>query len=75
MCKAISLSENKTLEIQAEIWEEDSNWFEFHFEWSKKTDHAGLDIRVSIWRFAFYFSIRDNRHWDYEKNQWCVYNY
>jgi len=74
MNKDISLSENKTLEVQAEFWkEEDSTWFEFHFEWSKKRDHAGLDIRIEIWRFGFYFSICDNRHWDYEKNQWYVY--
>lgn len=74
MTKHKSLSKNKTLEVQFELWDEDSNWFEFHFEWSKKCDHAGLDIRIALWKFAFYFSICDNRHWNYDKNRWNTYN-
>jgi hypothetical protein len=69
----LSLSENKTLEVQLELWEEDSCWFDFHISWSRKTDHAGFNFDISIWRFAFYFSICDNRHWDYDKNTWSTY--
>jgi hypothetical protein len=28
---------------------------------------------ISIWKLMFSIQICDNRHWDYEKNQWCVY--
>lgn len=68
----LSLSENKTLEVQFEAWEEfsSSSWFDFHIMWSRKTDHAGFYIDISIWKFAFYFSICDNRHWNDDENRW-----
>jgi len=69
----LSLSENKTLEVQLEFWDSDETIFDFSFKWSRRTDHAGVSLDISIWRFSFYFSICDNRHWDYEKKQWCVY--
>ncbi len=69
----LSLSENKTLEVQLELWDSDETIFRFDFQWSRRTDHAGLNITFAIWRFSFYFSICDNRHWDYDKNTWSTY--
>jgi len=72
----LSLSKNKTLEVQFSIWdEEDSPWFDFSCSLTRKKDHAGFNLSITIYRFAFYFSICDNRHWDEDENKWCVYTY
>jgi len=70
MNKHLSLSKNKTLEVQVELWEEDTCWFDFELSCTRKTDHAGFYLDIVIWRFCFYFSICDNRHWNYDENRW-----
>ena len=38
------------------------------------TDHAGPYIEFNLFGYNFNFKIYDNRHWDYEKNQWENYD-
>ena len=72
----LSLSKNKTLEVQISRWEEeDSPWFDFHFSLTRKQDHAGFNLSITIYRFAFYFFICDNRHWDIDDNEWYTDTY
>ncbi len=52
--------------------------FNIHFisiflSWSRKTDHAGLQLDLQILKYNFTFSLRDSRHWDGENNKWEEY--
>lgn len=62
------LSKNKTLEI--EILKFTPSLLTLRFQWSKWRDHAGLIIELGLLGYEFNFSIRDNRHWDYENHCW-----
>ena len=44
---------------------------DFHF--TRKGDHAGLQLMFGILGYALEFNVYDTRHWDYENNTW--YNY
>jgi hypothetical protein len=37
-------------------------------------DHAGPSIKLSLIGYTFHASIYDSRHWNYEANDWEVYN-
>ena len=39
-----------------------------------RQDHAGIDVWIALFSFAVNFKIYDNRHWDYEKKCWVVYD-
>jgi hypothetical protein len=43
--------------------------FELDFSFQGK-DHAGLDFCLGLFGYVFRVNIYDNRHWDYEKNEW-----
>ena len=68
----LKLSKNKTLELQSGTWEYWS-YFDFVLRWDRHTDHAGFLLDIEILGLYFIFTIYDNRHWDYEKDQWQVY--
>lgn len=44
----------------------------FRFLWTTGQDHAGVDIRLALVGLCVHFNFYDNRHWDYENNQYCV---
>ena len=44
--------------------------FGFSFQWSVKTDHAGVFSSISLFRTTIQFDFYDNRHWDDETNSW-----
>lgn len=44
----------------------------FRFLWTNRQDHAGVGIQLSLVGLCVHFNFYDNRHWDYEKNQYCV---
>ena len=46
----------------------------FNFLWTTRRDHAGVDIQLSLFSLCLHFNFYDSRHWDLEKNQWCVYD-
>lgn len=48
-------------------------WFAFNIDWTRKTDHAGIRLKVKMLNKVFSIYYYDIRHWDYEKNTWCVY--
>lgn len=69
------LSKNKTMEIQISKFDEAYTAFSFHFGLSfSGKDHAGLCIEFDIFQYFFCFQITDNRHWDYENDQWVKYD-
>ena len=69
---SFSVSKNKTLEAQIFIDKQMSKWFHFSMSWSRKGDHAGLNLEFGILGVFFYWSICDNRHWNWDANRWYV---
>jgi hypothetical protein len=65
------LTKNKTLEIDFDTTK-DYSWFDFSFSLLKKTDHAGLYIRLSILNWDLNLNIIDNRNWNYDENRWYL---
>lgn len=41
--------------------------------WSRRTDHAGLEVVVGLFGYGINFRIYDTRHWDYGRGEWVVY--
>ena len=68
MVKVITLSKNKTIEI--ETYKDKTVRFEISIRWITKTDHAGLDINIGLFGNTFRINTYDNRHWDYDKEKW-----
>lgn len=44
----------------------------FNFLWTTRSDHAGLDLQLSLFGFCLHFNFYDNRHWDYQTNSWHI---
>jgi hypothetical protein len=65
------LTKNKTLEVEIDSTNTYS-WFDFSFVLTKKSDHAGLYITLSLFKWELRFQINDNRHWDYDENRWYL---
>jgi hypothetical protein len=65
-----SLWGQKGLEINAYWNEETWNYFSFSSGWSFKGDHAGLSLSFNIWKFEFFFSAYDGRHWNWDANRY-----
>lgn len=69
-CWYLPLTRNNGLEFQI-IWLADPYcYFDFEFRWTRKQDHAGLNISFCIGKFCLDINILDNRHWDCEANRW-----
>ena len=58
---------NKFVELEAHTTEA---LLGFNFYLTRKRDHAGLDIQLSLAGLCLHFNFYDNRHWDYERNDW-----
>lgn len=71
--KTISLTKNKTLEVQ--LWKSSCyNLFLFSVDLSwRGSDHAGPELNIEILGLDFTIKIYDNRHWDYENGTWQSY--
>jgi hypothetical protein len=68
--KTISLTKNKTLEIQ--LWKSSPYHlisFGLDLSW-RGSDHAGPELSVELLGFDFTIKIYDNRHWDYKLGTW-----
>lgn len=73
--RKISFTKNKYFCFQLSFWKNDKeNIFHFIIRLNKRSDHAGLNLSLSIWKFMIDFQIYDNRHWDYDKDAWEVYD-
>lgn len=64
------LLKNKFWEIQLFRSEDWNHYFNFHFQWTRKMDHAGFTFEVDILSFGFLFTVYDRRHWNHDKDQW-----
>jgi hypothetical protein len=54
-------------------WEMPNNWkdyFRFDLSWTRNCDHAGFRFDFSLARLQIEFLIYDQRHWDYDTQQW-----
>ena len=67
------ISKYKSFEIQLDRFTDGKNWFNFHFKWTKKEDHAGLSLFLELFTVFLDITIHDTRHWDLEKQCWCIY--
>lgn len=47
---------------------------EIDFTIKTRCDHAGVTLRLGLFGYSFNASIYDNRHWDYEKNRYVIYD-
>ena len=66
------LTRHKSWELEHTVY--DGTLFDFNFEWTRRGDHAGLEIVLGVLTYGIRFRIYDHRHWDYENNRWAVYN-
>ena len=45
------------------------------FEYTLRTDHAGLGLTLSFFNYTFEYKIYDIRHWDYTEDKWSTTTY
>jgi hypothetical protein len=45
----------------------------FHFNWTVRQSHAGLELEAGVFGYCIQFTFYDNRHWDYENNCYELY--
>ena len=45
----------------------------FNFLWTRRRDHAGLDIQLSVFGVCVHFNFYDNRHWNSKEGRWMIY--
>jgi len=63
---------NKAWEIEAQNF----GWGDlltFEFTWTRKTDHAGVSLKLGLLGYVFDARIYDTRHWDNDTNNFVVY--
>ncbi len=64
------ITKNKGIEMDASYAKEFYSWIKLSLDWSRRQDHAGLEVGVSLLWLSFSFKIYDRRQWDYEANCW-----
>jgi len=66
------LTKNKFWEVQHTFY--DGMLLDVDFSIKRRCDHAGVFLVLGLLTYAVHISIYDNRHWDYENNQWKVHD-
>ncbi len=66
------LTKNKSWELQHTFY--DGMLLDCTLECTRQRDHAGLEIVLGVLTYGVHFRIYDNRHWDYEHNNWKEYD-
>lgn len=69
-----SVTKNKTLEVCIDFYPFVLAHFSFNTQY-KGADHAGPSLSFGLLGFGFQVQLVDNRHWDYETNNWYVYEH
>lgn len=64
-----AVSKTRTLEIQFDRYDYELMGLSFDLCW-RGGDHAGPKFEINILGWCFGISLPDNRHWDYEKDNW-----
>lgn len=73
--KSWHLYKTKYIELESKVEKESVAMFDFHLSFTRKQDHAGFQVNLELFELIFlWFSIYDNRHWNYERNDWQVYD-
>ncbi len=72
-CKSgfLSKEQNKAWEIQI-CNDFEGPYFNISLKWTRKCDHAGLNLTIEILSFYFCVQIYDTRHWDYANGVWTI---
>ena len=65
------LTENKSFEIETFVDSEHLFQLQFCFRFTGR-DHAGPSFELVLFCVGLAMRIYDNRHWDYETNDWEV---
>lgn len=74
----IPISANKSFEYQLELFGDSDGFtetrpFEFRFEITRKTDHAGASFIWGIRKlFWIHLNVHDHRHWNNKANRWAL---
>lgn len=50
------------------------NLFRIEFNWTIRTDHAGVNLELGLFGYQASISLHDSRHWHPEKNRWIDYS-
>lgn len=71
MHKNIQVFPNKSIELQAEIWDFGRRFalLEVEMNCKYRDDHAGWHIGITIMNLYVGMTFYDHRHWDWEKNK------
>jgi hypothetical protein len=43
---------------------------EFEFSFTTRTDHAGINLDLSLFGYTLNLNMHDIRHWDHQNNTW-----
>jgi hypothetical protein len=62
--------DNKFIELEVT---RDFTLVSFMFNWTVRQSHAGLNIELGLFGYCVHFNFYDNRHWNYEKKAWEIY--
>lgn len=62
---------HKSWEIQVM---KDDELFRIEFNWTARTDHAGITLELGLLGYKVNFSWHDTRHWYTEKGRWMDYS-
>lgn len=71
--RAWRLSKNKTLEICFDFYPYTLAQFNLDTTWRGR-DHAGPEISLGLVGLGLQIQIVDNRHWNYDTNDWRIYD-
>jgi len=63
-------TKHKHFNLQIGWYEKLETWFNIGLEWSRRRDHAGFRLDISILWFYFIFYTYDNRHWCEKCDTW-----
>jgi len=64
-CWNLQVWRNKSIEFQVSRWRE-SKRFDFSLWRRRRTDHAGIELCVTVFGIEFRVDFYDHRHWDHE---------
>jgi len=69
-----NITAHKTFELQISRFDLDRIIdIDLDLNWRGR-DHAGPKLELSVLGYYFAVLVYDNRHWDYDLNQWEKYN-
>ena len=71
-CRSGLITEHKAWEFQ--IIKYSYNVATFSFQWTVRTDHAGLELEIGLFGYSASLKIYDTRHWNYTQNTWEKYD-